>query len=90
MNSKTRSAMGIALLAMTLAGCMKDSSSVSDLPPVPADIKACFQSEGVPFPNPGRKMTRKQVAQLIVDLKTSEVEKTKCGRRLVAWYEKLR
>lgn len=74
---------------MTLAGCTSASLSVSDLPPVPADIKACFAAKGVPMPNPGVKMTRKQVAKLVADLKVSEIEKTSCGRRLIAWYESL-
>lgn len=54
-------------------------------PPIPADLKVCFDSI-VSAPKKG-PMSRKQVLQLVANLKLSEAEKVACGKRLIAFYE---
>lgn len=51
---------------------------------LPAELVLCFDTV-VPVPDLG-KMGRKEVIQLIVDLKISETEKTACGLRILAFY----
>jgi hypothetical protein len=59
-----------------------------DLPPVPADLKACFASGTlVPAPAAGQPRTERQVVDLIGQLKKSETYKNACGQRLITWYE---
>lgn len=41
----------------------------------------------VPVPT-GETMTRQQIVKLVADLKQSELAKSLCGRRLLAWYRK--
>jgi hypothetical protein len=55
------------------------------LAPVPADLRVCF-ARLVPPPPPG-PLTKKQVIRLIGELKASELAKSRCGKRLIAWYE---
>jgi hypothetical protein len=52
---------------------------------VPGDLKACFANV-VPRPAAG-DMTRQQAFALIASLKRSELAKSQCGRRLIAFYE---
>ena len=54
---------------------------------LPADLPVCFQKQ-VPAPKPG-PLSKAQIIQLVSALKKSEVEKTECGRRLIAFYEAL-
>lgn len=84
MNSKAKSLLASVFLLTTLTAC-DDSGNNFTLAPVPAELKTCF-SNGVPVPKPGA-MTRAQVADLIAQLKQSELQKSQCGRRLIAWYE---
>lgn len=75
-----------ALVALTLTGCMTSGSKrLSTLPPIPADIRVCFE-QIVAAPKKGA-MTKKQVIALIASLKLSEAQKVACGKRLIAFYE---
>lgn len=84
MTSKTKSLLASACLLLTLTGCVHSGAEIT-LAPVPAELKGCF-SGTVPMPTPGA-LSRRQVVQLIADLKRSELQKSQCGRRLIAWYE---
>lgn len=76
---------------MTLTGCGSFGPQVPlpesrvDLPPVPADLKLCFERKvGVP---PKGKMSKRDLFALIDKLKTSADGKDDCGVRLTCWYE---
>lgn len=78
------------LVLATLTGCAGSGNRLPvesrvDLPPVPADLKACFKRK-VGIPSAG-SMTKRQIAALIAKLKESADAKDDCGNRLVAWYE---
>lgn len=87
---KSKTAGLLLLLAMMSAGCagLSGKQDKIALPPAPADLKACLESGGVP-PPPDRDMTRRELAALVGALKTSEIEKSQCGKRLIAWYAEL-
>ncbi|QOV06118.1 o-spanin [Rhizobium phage Pasto] len=76
-----------ALTALILTGCATSGKIPVEpkLPPLPADIKVCFEDE-VPAPKPG-PLTKGQAMDLIASLKLSEFSKTMCGKRLIAFYE---
>lgn len=66
-----------------------DNELVEVLPDIPTDIKICFsEAELVQFPNKSF-MTKRDLKSLITNLRKSEVEKHKCGLRLIAYYEGL-
>ncbi len=71
---------------LTLAGCAT-SGGRSALPPIPLDIKLCFDT-AVAAPKPGA-MTKADVIKLVAALKLSDDAKTECGRRLIVFYESM-
>jgi hypothetical protein len=71
-----------------LTACVTSSGARVDLPPMPADLPACFQRL-VKAPT-GKTLTQKQVFRLIADLRRSEVEKANCGARALAFYDDVR
>lgn len=78
----------LALALAILSGC-GTSSSVRALlpasppqPEIPADIQICFETV-VGFPPVG-ELDSESNLRLILDLRASEIEKTLCGRRLLA------
>lgn len=52
---------------------------------IPSDIKTCFD-QVVPRPPKG-DLTREDIIRLIGDFKKSEAAKSRCGKRLIAFYE---
>lgn len=58
------------------------------LPEIPSDLQVCF-TEVTQFPA-GTNLTSEQAVRLIIELRQSELDKTLCGRRLIAWYESLK
>jgi hypothetical protein len=74
-------------VALTLTGCVTFGTSSKQFPPppIPADIRVCFE-QIVAAPKKGA-MTKKQVLALIASLKLSEAQKVACGKRLIAFYE---
>lgn len=74
-------------LLMTLSGCglFGRTEQVRTLPPLPNDLKVCFE-ELASAPKPG-SLSKAQVIDLIASLKRSELEKSLCGKRLIAFYE---
>ena len=78
--------MVCALALMTLSACGHFGQNDDiRLAQIPTDIIVCFH-QVVPAPPPG-EMTRAKAMRLIADLKRSEMVKTACGQRLIAWYE---
>ena len=79
--------MVCALALVTLSGCATISPSTSrpTLAPIPGDIKSCI-NRLTGFPE-GEALSQAQVQKLIVELRKSEVQKTKCGKRLIRLYE---
>lgn len=75
------------LATLTLIGCAASGPTEPLLPPIPADLKVCFERT-VPAPAQG-PLTKEDVINLIADLKRSETEKTLCGQRLITFYESL-
>jgi hypothetical protein len=60
------------------------------LPPVPADLRACFGPRTlVPRPQGAGAISAAEVERLVARLKMSEWAHDRCGRRLIAWYEAL-
>lgn len=72
------------MILATLTACASSGGKPS-LPPAPADIQVCFD-RFVPRPKAG-PLSKRAVARLIAELKKSELEKSQCGKRLLAWYE---
>lgn len=73
-----------------LTGCATSSGRVEvpqrvPLASVPQDIRQCF-AKLVPAPKKG-EMTDKEVIALIGKLRTSEVAKSRCGKRLLRIYD---
>ena len=57
------------------------------LPPVPVDLRLCFNSVFM-FPGDrGVAWTNEQTVAIIGGLRGSELEKTDCGQRLLAFYD---
>lgn len=76
-----------ALLLTTLSGCAASGIKTTGLPPLPADLKTCF-NDTVPRPSEGT-LTKGETMQLIAALKRSETSKTFCGQRMIQFYESL-
>lgn len=76
------------LLAVSLAGC--DSGPIEgSLPTVPADIQACFRTNG-PVKVPQKALTIAEVESLWKEDRVRAVVLRKCGDRFLNWYEGLR
>lgn len=54
------------------------------LPEVPADLKICFARQ-VPAP-PAGALSKRQLFDLVAQLKASADAKSDCGQRLACWY----
>lgn len=84
---------------MILAGCKTSSSTslpsvvtktrAAYYPDVPSDIRGCFGML-VRLDPKLTTMTSADVVRLIGDLRKSEVSKSRCGQRLLGWYDRLR
>ncbi|KQP33836.1 hypothetical protein ASF49_08185 [Methylobacterium sp. Leaf104] len=77
----------VAALGLMLGGCPDkaalDLSTRPNLPPVPADLTACFARA---FPEiPDRALSRADVVRIIATAKLTDRAKTACGERLLAW-----
>ena len=76
---------------MMLTGCVSSGTTKIEAPglqPIPSDIKVCF-TKLVPKPVSG-EMTKRQIVKLLGELKKSELAKSQCGKRLIAFYENQR
>ena len=75
------------LMTLTSCGPFGRNEPRPELPPLPADLTVCFDRH-VPAPKPGT-ITKAEVMDLIAELKRSELEKSLCGKRLIAFYKSL-
>lgn len=74
-----------AFLLLTLIGCGPSGPKPSTLPPIPADLPVCFDKM-TEAPAAG-DLSKADVLRKIAELRRSEVEKSLCGKRLIAFYE---
>ena len=81
----------IALVSILtlLTACASSGIKLGEpIPPqaVPADLRSCFDRL-VPMPKQAT-LTAGEVMALIASLKRSELEKSQCGKRLLAWVDR--
>ena len=81
--------LAIVLMSIPLGGCPELGKPGGELPPVPADIEACFR-EAIGVNVPVRKLTRAEVEALWKVDRVQIVVTRKCGFRFIAWYDDLR
>lgn len=85
MSYRIKSLTACALLLPMLTACDPSSNSVT-LAKVPADIRLCFD-QLVPKPTQAQLLRTKGVAKLIAELRESEERLSRCGKRLLGWYD---
>lgn len=76
------------LLFAALAGCNPPESMSGSLPMAPADIQACFRTNG-PVKVPRKALTVAEVESLWKEDRVRAVVLRKCGNRFVTWYNSL-
>jgi hypothetical protein len=76
----------LLLCGVLLGGCPADGPG--QLPPVPADIQACFRNGPVAIPS--KALTAAEVEELWKDDRVQTVVMQRCGNRFLSWYDKLR
>lgn len=69
-----------------LIGCDESGRIDIALAPIPGDIRACINAGLVPVPKKG-SMSKQEVVNLIAAMRKSEVAHTRCGSRLLRWYD---
>lgn len=82
--------MSCAFLTTSLNACATSGSAVpvqAKAPPVPEKIVKCFD-ETVKLPK--GPWTRRQVVELLSQVRGSELQKAQCGKDLIAMYNDLR
>jgi hypothetical protein len=77
------------IAVLLLAGCTSGADPASQLPTVPADIQACFRTDG-PVKVPQKALTIAEVESLWKEDRIRAVVLRKCGTRFIAWYDSLR
>lgn len=87
MRSRTSASL---LAALALSGCVSTAgvSTRPDLPDVPRELRECFA--GVVDLPPQAEYDADIVAKALIEVRTSELAKTNCGKRLLAFYDSLR
>ena len=77
---------------MTLTACagLSTVKTRPRIPEVPADIQVCFEQRVKVPGKQGTPLTQGQIAILISQLWASDANKTRCGRRLLAFINNLR
>ena len=84
MNYRAKSALVSALLLTTLSGCVTSGDGSVTLAAIPSDLRTCFDRV---VPDPGVITSRQDIVNLVARLKASEESKSRCGKRLIAWYD---
>lgn len=77
----------VLLIGLALGACHPreslDLTARPDIPPVPADLAACFARS---FPEiPDRAFGRAEAVRLLADAKLLDRAKTACGERALTW-----
>lgn len=83
--------LALVLIAMPLAACDQSVNALppsTQLPPMPADLRACLERSGVDIPD--RALTVAEVERLWKQDRLRIVVMRNCGRRVIAWYDDLR
>lgn len=71
-------------MLVTLTSCASSGSlDRASLPPIPADIRLCFDAKVEPPPQ-GRAMTKQDVYDKLGEFVVLDEKKTSCGKRLIA------
>lgn len=78
--------MAAACLSLTLIGCDESGRIDIALAPIPGDIRACINAGMTGVPKRGT-MSKQEVVALMAALRRSEVAHTRCGQRLLSWYD---
>ena len=91
MSYRTELTLASVLTLTLLTGCATSSVGTRPLTHyplarVPNDVRTCF-TKLVPAPEAGA-MSSSDVVALVARLRQSEVSKTRCGKRLLALYDK--
>lgn len=60
------------------------------IPEVPADLQICFEQQVRVPGKRGESLSQQQTHRLITELWASDANKTRCGRRLLAFLTNLR
>ncbi len=74
-----------------LTGCagLSTVKTRPKIPEVPADLQLCFEQRVKVPGKQGTPLTQEQVARLITALWASDANKTRCGKRLLAFITNL-
>ena len=75
----------VAVLALVACTPVAPKPGVA-LPRAPAYYLACFNKL---TPIPAEDLTRSKVVELVAQLRKSELAKSRCGKDLLAWYDKV-
>jgi hypothetical protein len=87
---KLRLILPLVAMAGFLSACNESvrPPAHTPLPPIPADLQACFKASGVNLPD--RALTVGEVEKLWAQDRLRIAVMRRCGTRLVAWYSELR
>jgi hypothetical protein len=83
--------LACALMLVTLTGCGTFSTVKTRprIPAVPADLQTCFDPKVKVPGKRGTALTQEQTIRLITALWASDANKTRCGKRLLAFITNL-
>ncbi len=84
-------ALALALTVLTQTGCgtLSTVQTRPKIPEVPADLQICFEPKVKVPGQRGSVLTQEQTHRLITALWASDANKTRCGRRLLAFITNL-
>ena len=71
------------MLVMLTSCASSGSLDRANLPPVPADIRACFDEKVAPPPQ-GKAMTKQDIYDKFGEFVVLDEKKSSCGKRLIA------
>lgn len=94
--TKLKILVPLAILCMSLAGCVHNGKSVSisprveapKLPPLPARLLSGQCRDLVKIPQ--KQLSSKELVALLAKVRASEAYKARCGKDFEAWYGKVR
>lgn len=78
------------LLTLTACAALSTVRTRPAIPEVPADLQICFDQKVRVPGKKGEALTQQQTLRLITDLWAADANKTRCGRRLLAFLTNLR
>lgn len=75
---------------LTGCGTLSKVRSRPDIPEIPADLQVCFDQKVKVPGKRGTPLTQEQITVLITQLWASDANKTRCGKRLLAFITNLK